>query len=85
MKLVVCEKCGSNSFKEQDGYKICTFCHSKYIINKDDLPIKSSNISIDSDIDVLLQKCKNDPANARKYANLILDIDSSNEEAQKYL
>lgn len=46
---------------------------------------KFSQISINSDVENLLQKCRIDRKNARKYANLILDIDPDNEEARKYL
>ena len=40
---------------------------------------------VDSDIQMLLEKCKQDPANRRRYANLILDIDPTNREAAAYL
>ena len=45
----------------------------------------SSPIALDDDIARLLKKCESDPRNARKYANLILDIDPDNEEALKYI
>ena len=73
-----CENCGACSFIYKDGYKICEFCGSKF-------KIKSSSISIESDTLELLKKCELDPRNARRYANLILDIDPMNVEALKYL
>ena len=44
-----------------------------------------SGISLDDDISRLLSKCKEDPVNAKKYANLVLDIDPHNVEALKYV
>ena len=43
-----------------------------------------STIALDDDVKRLLEKCKTDPKNARRYANLILDIDPDNEEALNY-
>ena len=85
MKIVRCQSCGANELVEKDGYMVCTFCNTRYTIEKEDLGIKTSSISLDSDIDILLKKCESDPKNAKKYANLILDIDPDNEEAIKYL
>jgi hypothetical protein len=51
---------------------------------EDSLP-KISTFSLTDDIKMLLQKCRDDPANARRYASLVLDIDPSNEEALHYL
>ena len=44
-----------------------------------------SSIALDDDVARLLEKCRTDPRNARKYANLVLDIDPHNREALKYL
>jgi hypothetical protein len=46
---------------------------------------KASVISVSSDIEALLQKCREDPRNRKRYAGLILDIDPTNPEAQQYL
>jgi hypothetical protein len=51
---------------------------------EDSLP-KISTFSLTDDTKMLLQKCRDDPANARRYASLVLDIDPSNEEALHYL
>jgi hypothetical protein len=85
MKLINCEKCGGNDFFEQNGYRICRYCRSKYALHADDIFPQGSRISLGEDIKMLLQKCQADPANARRYANLILDIDPGNDEAIKYL
>ena len=50
-----------------------------------DVSAKETVIGVDSDIQMLLEKCKQDPANRRRYANLILDIDPTNREAAAYL
>ena len=42
-------------------------------------------VSISEDIKRLLAKCRTDRKNARKYANLILDIDPNNKDALQYL
>ncbi len=47
--------------------------------------MKTSYIALDDDVQMLLIKCHNDPTQANKYANLILDIDPNNKEAIKYL
>jgi DNA-directed RNA polymerase subunit RPC12/RpoP len=44
-----------------------------------------SSIALDNDVTRLLEKCRTEPWNARKYANLVLDIDPHNREALKYL
>lgn len=85
MKQLVCERCGGNDFVEQDGYRICNYCHTRFVIQPEDTPHKSSNIALNDDIQLLLKKCTDDPANATRYASLVLDIDPGNPEAKKYL
>ncbi len=85
MKLINCTQCGSGDFLRDGGYMICKFCGSRYAIEQGDIGVKESTISLNSDINALLQKCRKDPKNAKKYANLILDIDPDNLEALKYL
>jgi hypothetical protein len=45
----------------------------------------NTTISIQSDIDSLLLKCREDPINSERYAGLVLDIDPTNQEALSYL
>lgn len=85
MKIELCERCGGGEFFYQDGYRICQYCKSKYFISHNDAKQKGSTISLDKDIKMLLQKCRDDPANAQRYASLILDMDPGNAEAKKYL
>lgn len=94
MKRYSCPNCGANDFKEIKGFRLCNFCGTKSLIEKEDLPINDvaiiksnivSPVALDSDIKSLLIKCKQDPKNAKKYANLILDIDPDNPEALNYL
>ena len=84
MKIVICERCGGVEFLDRDGFRICQYCDTKYLITSEDVTRKESSIALDSDIKMLLQKCKDDPANARRYASLILDMDPGNNEAIKY-
>lgn len=82
MEALICERCGSNEFRNENGLKVCAYCETAY-----KAPAKPLDTSIDlqSDIRNLLMKCKSDPKNARRYANLILDIDPGNKEARRYL
>ncbi len=85
MKILNCINCGANELKEKNGFMICEYCGSKFAIESTDIPQQTMGRSLNSDVDRLLQKCRNEPKNARKYANLILDIDPTNKEALKYL
>ena len=85
MRLIVCTNCGSKDFVEQSGHTVCVFCLSKFLPSIEDGLPPRTEISIQSDIQELLCKCRADPANSRRYANLILDIDPTNREAAKYL
>lgn len=76
-----CASCGASDFRVEKGCRVCNYCDTKYEMEVK----KPSCISLDDDIAVLLKKCKSDPRNARKYANLILDIDPTNKEAMKYI
>ena len=51
----------------------------------DDQAPKDSNIDLNSDVERLLDKCRTDPGNRRRYASLILDIDPTNAEAIQFL
>lgn len=85
MKLFTCDKCGSSDYIERNGQRICSYCRSKYAMQTDDFLPSNSTIALDDDVSILLQKCRADPTNARRYAELILDIDPGNAEARKYL
>ena len=85
MKPIRCKNCGASNLTETDGHLICNYCNSKFYIEVSDAPQKGMGQSLNADIDNLLKKCKTDPKNAKKYANLILDIDPTNKEALKYL
>ncbi len=84
MKQLICNQCGANQFFEIDGYKICQFCQTKHVKTIEEVANKESTINLSEDIRNLLQKCRDDPRNARRYASLVLDLDPSNAEAQKY-
>ncbi|TYL50034.1 hypothetical protein FXB39_10205 [Nocardioides sp. BGMRC 2183] len=85
MKLVRCTRCGSNDLFEQNGVAVCSYCRSRFIPQADDHAPPASVISVATDIDELLQRCVADPANRRRYANLILDLDPTNQSALQYL
>lgn len=85
MKRIVCACCGADDFVYRDGMRICQYCNSRYELEKDERGPRTSVVSLNSDIDRLLAKCKADPKNAKRYASLILDIDPTNREAKKYI
>lgn len=81
VKRVVCPNCGADDFVMKGGYKVCSYCDAKFEVETK----KSVAVTLEDDIQDLLQKCKMNPAGARRYANLILEIDPNNKEALKYL
>ena len=85
MRIIKCANCGANELIEKDGYFICEYCCSKFAIEASDRPQNAMGVSISEDIKRLLAKCRTDRKNARKYANLILDIDPNNKDALQYL
>lgn len=85
MNQNICKNCGADSFIYKNGVKICKYCNSRYELSEAEKPKTSATVSLQSDIEILLQKCKKDPTHAKKYAGLILDIDPTNREAKKYL
>jgi hypothetical protein len=85
MKLVSCTRCGSKELFEESGYVVCDYCRSRFVPQSGDLPNKESVIGVYSDVQLLLQKCRDDPANRRRYAALILDLDPTNQAVQMYL
>ncbi len=98
MKALICTSCGASRWKEEGNYRICLHCGTKFektvverivqvpaAFQRNVIRKVNSVIDINDDVERLLQKCRQDPRNARKYANLVLDIDPTNEEAMKYL
>ena len=85
MKILKCANCDANGLVEKSGFLICEYCGSKFAIESKDMPQQTMGRALNSDVERLLQKCRTEPRNARKYANLVLDIDPSNKEALKYL
>lgn len=80
MKALVCEHCGGDEFEEKGGYRICLYCKSKFEISQKSKK-NTATISLNDDVQRLLDKCKKDPARAFKYATLALEMDPTNEEA----
>lgn len=86
-----CEKCKSVDFERVNGAMKCIFCRTTYVAgskaekNFFKNNASDSSIEIDEDILLLLSKIKKEPWNRNRYANMILDIDSTNEEALEIL
>ena len=99
MEALICKNCGANALIRKSDYMFCPYCESRFAVTKEELQnlfshsyhstlshsCVISTIALDDDVIKLLNKCKSDPKNARRYANLILDLDPDNEDALKYL
>lgn len=85
MKLVKCSSCGSTDLVENNGIVVCVYCRSKYASETGGVKPRETIIGVASDIQALLQKCKEDPINRQRFANLILDLDPSNKEVKQYI
>lgn len=100
MEALICKSCGSNALVRKNDYMVCPYCDSRFVITREERNSglfggahratlshcdADSTIALDDDVRRLLDKCKIDPRNAKKYANLVLDIDPDNKEAYKYL
>ena len=85
MKEMVCKNCGSTKFHKEDGVLICDFCETRYYLSSDDKYVIDSSISLNEDVSNILKKWEKDPDNGKKYAQLILQIDSSNRKAREEL
>jgi len=85
MKIIDCKSCGSSELFEEAGYFICAFCRSRFAPSAEDIPRPESVIALESDVEVLLRKCVEDPANRRRYVSLILDLDPNNQQVRNFL
>lgn len=84
MKLITCERCGGNEFDYVGKTAIAATVGQNMLLRKMTKQA-STHIALDDDVARLLAKCEAEPARARKYANLVLDIDPSNTQALKEL
>jgi uncharacterized Zn finger protein (UPF0148 family) len=101
MEALICKNCGANALTRKNDYMYCPYCESRFAITNEERRSGlwgssnqnatlshsgvNSSIALDDDVARLLEKCKVDPKRAKKYANLVLDIDPDNKEALKYL
>ena len=79
MQELKCINCGGNEWINGDGFRKCAFCGTTFLVER------QSSISVNNDVERLLEKCRKEPRKAKIYANLILDIDPTNQEARLYL
>lgn len=61
MEKVSCSCCGSNELTRDGSYYVCSYCGTRFKTNSID-----STIAINNDVARLLQKCKDEPQNARE-------------------
>lgn len=84
LNFVECTRCGSSELTEVDGYLQCVYCQSRYEIGSKQVSLPATSIGLAADIEALLKKCEDDPANRQRYIRMILNIDPSNEEVQRF-
>lgn len=80
-----CTRCGSKELIEEQSLIVCAYCQSTFVPQAEDQPPTVTSINLGTDIEGLLAKCHSDPANSRRYASLILDIDPGNQEALGFM
>ena len=85
MKQIKCTVCGANELQKIDGFYVCSFCGTKHVLTEEEYLKADSTINLNEDVVRVLHRWKDDPANGKKYAQLILQIDPSNEKAKKEL
>jgi hypothetical protein len=85
MKKIQCRSCGSSEIRVEGLEYICIYCRSRFSVSEEKVSDSNEGISINNDIVDLLRKCEEEPTAAGRYANLILDIDPTNQEALRYL
>lgn len=85
MRLISCQRCGSGDLVASEGVLVCPFCRARYSPDTVAAPLVESTIGVAADVQALLEKCRNEPWNRRRYASLALDIDPKNAEALRYL
>ena len=85
MNKIECKSCGSNEIIKKSDRYVCIYCNNIYTLESNYGIKKEVVVDLKSDIQNLLMKCRDDPRNKHRYANLILDIDPSNQEVKQYL
>lgn len=85
MERILCENCGSDEFILKDGAKYCKYCNSKYVLTEEEKRECNIGITLQDDINALIEKCRTNPSRTVKYANLILELDPHNHEAKAML
>ena len=85
MKKIVCELCGSNDLKKQDGEYECQYCGTKYSVEEAKKLIIEGKVKIDKSEDVTnyIEMCNNSFNSGNyeevyKFANKVLEIDAKN-------
>jgi len=82
MNDIKCNNCGSGHFFNVDKTLICKYCDSMFVQEKG---MVETSISLDSDVNRLLDLIESDPLNTKRYANLVLDIDPTNSKVLNLL
>ena len=85
MNLIGCQRCGSNELTEVGNFLVCEFCQSKYALQSGSHAPVETTINLNADVERLLEMCRLEPHNRRRYASLALDIDPLNLQAREYL
>lgn len=79
-----CMNCGSHEYTISKNKLVCCYCRTNYYIEKanhhDD-----TRIDLLDDISRLVSKCISEPHNAKRYSEIILEMDPYNRFAKHYL
>jgi hypothetical protein len=84
LSSVGCTRCGSNELTEVDGFLKCVYCQSRYEVGSKQVSLPATSIGLADDVKTLLKKCEDEPANRQRYIRMILNIDPSNKEVQRF-
>jgi hypothetical protein len=84
LSSVGCTRCGSNELTEVDGFLKCVYCQSRYEVGSRQVSLPATSIGLADDVKTLLKKCEDEPANRQRYIRMILNIDPSNKEVQRF-
>lgn len=81
----ICPNCASHEYKEEGKFIKCAYCETRFKKEQKDSFSQGVAIDLTDDVSRLLQLCKKDPSNRRRYVNLILEMDPYNKMARKYI
>ena len=80
-----CSRCGSNELIEIGDKFQCSYCQSRFEKTSKSNTKLDTSIGLKADIDALLKKCEVDPPNRERYVRMILNLDPSNTDVERFI